>query len=82
MRLSHMFGAMPASSSIYVNRHEVQATTNLVAALHHIRDMMREDEICVLWIDANCINQADVEERNVQVAMMRQIYEQPSLIIT
>lgn len=80
--LSYVWGDPGLTSPIYVNRHEVQATVNLVSALRSIRSMLREEELCVLWIDAICINQADVEERNRQVAMMRRIYEQPAMVIT
>ena len=32
------------------------------------------------WIDAICINQADTEEKNHQVTIMRQIYEKASRV--
>ncbi|XDG08093.1 hypothetical protein ABKA04_007708 [Annulohypoxylon sp. FPYF3050] len=44
---------------------------NLASALRHLRD--RESSRC-LWIDAICINQEDVSERNAQVRRMRLIY--------
>lgn len=34
-----------------------------------------------LWIDAVCINQADNEEKNVQIAMMKEIYQKASCTI-
>jgi hypothetical protein len=46
-------------------------TTNLEAALRHLR---YEDRGRVLWVDALCINQRDVRERNSQVKKMRSIY--------
>ena len=45
------------NSSIF---HEFQATANLALALEH----MRSDFTLVIWIDALCINQIDVDERN------------------
>jgi hypothetical protein len=44
---------------------------NLASALRHLR---LPADIRVLWIDAICINQDDVEERNKQVKRMTDIY--------
>jgi len=40
-----------------------------------ITELKVEDERLGIWIDAVCINQNDVEERNVQVKRMRDIYK-------
>jgi hypothetical protein len=47
-------------------------TQNLLAALHHLR---RRDSDRVLWIDALCIDQANVEEKEQQVVRMDRIYQ-------
>lgn len=47
--------------------------TNLYSALKHLR---KSTEKRNLWIDAVCINQHEDEERNMQVAMMSDIYGQ------
>ncbi|KAF6816463.1 ankyrin and het domain protein [Colletotrichum plurivorum] len=44
---------------------------NLATALRHLR---RKAETRVIWCDAACINQRDVEERSVQVQRMKDIY--------
>lgn len=44
---------------------------NLASALRYLR---YSDETRVLWIDAICINQEDIEERNEQVKRMTNIY--------
>ncbi|KAH7310612.1 heterokaryon incompatibility protein-domain-containing protein [Stachybotrys elegans] len=44
---------------------------NLAAALRHLR---YPDQPRTLWVDAICINQADIEERGRQVKRMGQIY--------
>ncbi|KAK6079471.1 hypothetical protein SCUP234_05640 [Seiridium cupressi] len=46
-------------------------SSNLDSALRHLRHKKRP---IVLWVDALCINQSDVEERNHQVHQMRTIY--------
>lgn len=44
---------------------------NLASALRHLRHLEQER---ILWIDAICINQEDIEERNNQVKRMATIY--------
>ncbi|KAK7914668.1 hypothetical protein PG985_012371 [Apiospora marii] len=46
-------------------------TANLSAAL---KDVRHTSEVMTVWIDAVCINQADVEERSRQVDLMGEIY--------
>ncbi|KAK8074851.1 hypothetical protein PG997_009514 [Apiospora hydei] len=46
-------------------------TANLSTAL---KDVRHTSEVMTVWVDAVCINQADVPERNRQVGLMREIY--------
>jgi Heterokaryon incompatibility protein (HET) len=41
----------------------------------------RRDATAPLWVDAICINQANVPERNAQVSMMARIYTSASVVI-
>ncbi|OCK72931.1 HET-domain-containing protein [Lepidopterella palustris CBS 459.81] len=50
---------------------KIELGGNLASALKHLR---YEEESRVLWIDAICINQEDVAERNLQVKRMGNIY--------
>lgn len=50
----------------------VQVTTNLEAALRHIR---KDSESVLLWVDAICIDQNNNQEKNVQVGRMGSIFE-------
>lgn len=52
-------------------QRRLAVSRELILALKYLR-FPNEDRI--LWIDALCINQADHEERNHQVQMMSQIY--------
>jgi len=75
--LSYVWG-QPASSTssestIVLDGHHVPVTANLHSALRHLRQPVWSHSVC-LWVDAVCINQNDVDERNQQVAMMRDIY--------
>jgi len=60
---------------ITVNDLPFFVTTNLAAALGSLRnDGKFGSKSRTLWIDAIYINQADVNERNHQVAQMQEIY--------
>lgn len=69
--LSYVWGNPNETVPIEVNGISFEATTNLSCGLKHIR---REDSSVLLWVDAICINQRNIPERNHQVQLMRQIY--------
>ena len=70
--LSYCWGDQVPDRIIRVNGEEVLVTPNLESALKHLR---RASERRLLWVDAICINQTDVDERNAQVARMHTIYQ-------
>lgn len=53
-------------------------TNNLLDALYQLRDNTSDLQ---LWIDAICINQSDVRERNSQVTLMGDIYHAAEAVI-
>jgi hypothetical protein len=53
--------------------HTLSVTRNLAEALTYLR---REDLPRVFWIDAICVNQADLDERSRQVSLMASLYSQ------
>jgi hypothetical protein len=69
--LSYVWGEAAVTIPITVNNKPFQATKNLEAALRALR---RRDAERLLWIDAICINQASVAERNREVRRMDQVY--------
>lgn len=69
--LSYTWGDENDRREIVVNGYIVDVTFNLYSALCRLR---LEDETRVLWIDALCINQTDLDERSQQVQLMRNIY--------
>jgi len=69
--LSYVWGDRLHTTNIRLNEFEVPATVNLVSALRHLR---RSDTTRTLWIDALCINQNCVAEKNHQVRRMTDIY--------
>ncbi|KAL9616319.1 MAG: hypothetical protein Q9160_008798 [Pyrenula sp. 1 TL-2023] len=69
--LSYVWGQEPPSQNIYLNTRAFSITPNLHLALQRMRC---SSDSRSLWIDAICIDQSNVKERNHQVAQMRNIY--------
>jgi hypothetical protein len=59
------------TTNIEVSDHPLSVYSNLVAALRRVR---RPDEALLIWADAICINQNDLEERTSQVQLMSDIF--------
>ncbi|KAK3678817.1 hypothetical protein LTR78_001270 [Recurvomyces mirabilis] len=70
--ISYAWGDNEAKAEIRVNGIPINVPINTAAALLRVRDV---DKVRTLWIDAVCINQQDIEERNSQVALMAAIYK-------
>lgn len=60
---------------------KVSVTTNLFAALRQLRHSAIGKERVGVWVDALCINQANVSERSQQVSMMRDIYSSAERVV-
>ncbi|RMJ17342.1 hypothetical protein CDV36_003019 [Fusarium kuroshium] len=65
---------------LVLDGHHIPATANLVSALRHLRPPAGADPM-TLWVDAVCINQADLNERSQQVSMMRDIYASAERVV-
>jgi hypothetical protein len=76
--LSYVWGDPKITHLICVDGADYAVTTNLETALRYIRlkDCPRK-----MWIDAICINQSDISERNHQVKKMRLIYRTVSTVL-
>jgi hypothetical protein len=72
--LSYTWGDSSERANIAVGRsgeHSLTITKNLAEALPYLR---REDMPRIFWIDAICVNQADLDERSRQVSLMASLY--------
>ncbi|KAG8158587.1 hypothetical protein KVR01_011709 [Diaporthe batatas] len=69
--LSYAWGDPKLSHEIWLGDERFLVSANLESALRHLR---RRDSPVRLWVDAVCINQADVVEKNSQVQQMRNIF--------
>ncbi|KAL5393554.1 hypothetical protein PMIN04_009735 [Paraphaeosphaeria minitans] len=77
--LSYVWGDdLEDTFPISLGGHTVQIRRNLHSALRGIRYLDCER---ILWIDALCIDQENVEERHTQVAIMGDIYSKADCVL-
>jgi ankyrin repeat protein len=77
--LSYEWGAKVGTILVKANGGRIlRITPNLKAALRRLR-LPKESRL--LWVDAVCINQDDIAERNRQVSMMTDIYRSAQIVI-
>jgi Heterokaryon incompatibility protein (HET) len=76
--VSYVWGDNSNNHKICIDNCSLEIQHNLYVALQHFRD---ENQPRILWVDAICLNQADVVERNHQVKLMRRIYEGSELTL-
>ena len=69
--LSYCWGNTSSLISISLNGNEFSVTPSLFAALKRLRRLSGSR---ILWIDAVCIDQGNLDEKNEQVSVMRFIY--------
>lgn len=73
--LSYVWGERHFSHEIWLGDQRFLVGANLHAALCHLR---RQDGPIRLWVDAVCINQADLVEKGSQIQQMRNIFSAAS----
>lgn len=76
--LSYVWGEMSDNQEIEIGERRFSVTANLFCALRQLRFQERTR---VLWVDALCINQLNLQERAVQVSRMDQIYGRASQVV-
>src|SRR6266516_377443 len=69
--LSYCWGDPGHTGEITLNGKSIKVRKNLESALRHLRDGTKEE---LLWVDALCINQNDLDERSSQVAIIDSMY--------
>ncbi|MCJ1382913.1 hypothetical protein MMC17_006026 [Xylographa soralifera] len=85
--LSYTWRDMESKRSIIVDGKLLQVTKNLEIALRHMRkakqplgSLANQPTKSYWWVDAICINQNDIDERNQQVTLMTRIYKKASRV--
>ncbi|KAH8726628.1 heterokaryon incompatibility protein-domain-containing protein, partial [Phaeosphaeriaceae sp. PMI808] len=76
--LSYTWGTNETTEQIILNGERFMLTKNLYSALRYLR-FKNEDRI--LWIDAICIDQSHIAERNHQVSHMASIYRDAERVL-
>jgi hypothetical protein len=76
--LSYAWGKPGVVKTVQLHGKPFEVTVNLWAALRRLR---RPHHELILWIDAACINQKDLEERSYQVSLMGEIYSSASEVL-
>ena len=76
--LSYVWGDLSITTPINVEGESFPVTANLSAALRALRQRHISR---TLWIDAICINQDDLLEKNVQVPLMSRLYSSASGVV-
>ena len=76
--VSYSWGSEETPKTIKINGDSFPVTENLHCCLVNLR---RPNGALPLWIDAICINQKNIKEKNVQVPKMTQIYEKARQIL-
>jgi hypothetical protein len=69
--ISYVWGDPRAKAPVHVEDAILHVTVNLECALRYLR---WEHEARWLWVDAISINQKDINERNHQVRLMKDVY--------
>jgi hypothetical protein len=76
--LSYTWGDASGERRVYVNDNSMSIRKNCFSAL---RQVAKRHSACLLWIDSICINQLDVPEKNIQVAIMGEIYAKATMVV-
>jgi hypothetical protein len=76
--LSYVWGNSKDRIDIICNSKDIRVTRNLGEALQRVR---LADRPRLIWVDALCINQRNVEERGHQVRLMSLIYRKANNVL-
>lgn len=77
--LSYTWHGQALTENVLCDGRLLPVTRSLLEALQSLRRLTTSR---LLWIDAICINQADLLERSHQVGLMRLIYNRAALVIS
>jgi hypothetical protein len=76
--LSYVWGKAGETRPIRIGKLELPVTLNLYGALKHLRHFYIER---IIWVDAICINQVNVREKERQIRFMAKIYSEANRVV-
>jgi hypothetical protein len=76
--LSYVWGKSDKTRPIFIDKHELPVTLNLYEALLRLRYRSIER---IIWVDAVCINQENIKEKEQQIRFMAKIYGQANRVV-
>ena len=76
--LSYVWGDPIEIKSIQVNNQGFGVTTNLFNGLQRLRSKTKNR---IIWVDAICINQEDLQEKSFQVKLMQEVYSRAKAVL-
>ena len=81
--LSYEWGNHERNHAIFLQNHSViKITKSLYSALRDIRRTFAFNDCKLIWADAVCIDQDNIEERQRQVSIMGHIYRNADHVVT
>jgi len=69
-------------TDIILDGQRISVGSNLESALRALREIPEVQAGMPVWADATCINQTDIDERNIEVKRMGSIYTHATRVIT
>jgi hypothetical protein len=78
--LSYVWGPTTLGRRITLGGHVFPVTDNLFTALQFLRRLHEKNDV-LFWVDAICINQESIPERESQVALMGSIYSHARITV-
>ena len=81
--LSYVWGQEPDIHRIEINDKGLMIRPNLFQALQRLRARSKDlprSSTRYLWIDSLCIDQANLDEKNIQVSRMAEIYQKAECV--
>jgi hypothetical protein len=81
--LDEIFGTIQGKQAqIIVDGSPIMVGENLEKALRTVREIPEVQNGSRIWVDAICINQNDISEKNIEVKRMGEIYRKASRVIS
>jgi hypothetical protein len=76
--ISYVWGSQNKQKSLLINGNAVEISYNLFDA---IRSLRSEDTFRIIWADAICIDQEDLDDKVQQINIMGDIYENAKSVV-